>query len=129
MKPRDFADSIRAARLKRRALRLRHFADIPKHLTRPGKVKTTTGPQLTQRRQDVVRAVDVRVHGREAVGKTLGHKALRRQVITLVKIVFAEDMENAGVTLEIRRMQGDTVQQVTDATESRFGSLEGHPAQ
>src|SRR5215510_3181117 len=128
MKPGDLADSIRTARLKRRALRLRHFADVPKHLTRPGEVKTTSGPQLSQRRQHVMRAVDVRVHRRKAIGKTFCHEALRRQVITLLKIVLAEDMENTRITLEIRRMQGHAVQQVSDATESRFRRLEGHPA-
>src|ERR1051326_672444 len=127
MKPGDLADSIRTARLKRRALRLRHFADIPKHLTRPREVKTTTGPQLSQRRQHVMRAVDVCVHGRKAISKTLGHEALRREVITLLKIVLAEDVKDTRVTLEIRRMQGHAIQQVTDATESRFRRLEGHP--
>ena len=73
-----------------------------------------------------MRAVDICVHGRKAVGKTLGHETLRRQVITLLEIVLAEDVEDARVTLEIRRMQRYAVQQVTDATEPRLGRLERH---
>src|SRR5215213_7925342 len=118
---------VRTARLKRRVLVLRHFTDISKHLTRPRKVKTTTGPKFTQRREDEIRAVDIRSHGRKAVSKTFRYEVLRRQVVTLLKIMFAEDMEDAGVTLEIRRMQGDAIQQVTDATESCLRSFEGHP--
>src|SRR5215510_8400046 len=73
-----------------------------------------------------MRAVDICVHGRKAVRKTLRHETLRRQVITLLKIMLAEDVEDARVTLEIRRMQGHVVQQVTDATESRLRRFEGH---
>src|ERR1051326_1430661 len=73
-----------------------------------------------------MRAVDVHVHGRKAVGKAFRHKTLGREVITLVKIVFAEDMKNAGVTLETGRVQRDPVQQVMYATEPCFGSFERH---
>ena len=50
-------------------------------------------------------AVDIHVHGGEAVGKTLRHEALGREVIALVKIVLAENVENTGVTLEAGRVQ------------------------
>src|SRR5678815_3173191 len=96
----DFTDSIRTARLKRGRLFLRHFVDVPEHLARPGEVKTTLRTQLTQRREHVVRAVDVRAHGRKAVSEALRHETLRREVITLVKIVFAEDVKNAGVAFK-----------------------------
>jgi hypothetical protein len=127
VKSRDLTDPVRTAWLKCRALVLRHFTYIPKHLTRPRKVKTTIGPKFTQRREDEIRAIDVRSHGRKAVSKTFRHEVLRRQVVTLLKIMFAEDMEDAGVTLEIRRMQDDVVQQVTDTDKSCLRSFEGHP--
>ena len=71
-----------------------------------------------------MRAVDVHVHGREAVGETFGHETLRRQVITLVKVVFAEDVEDTGVTFETGRVQRYAIQQVSDAAESRFRGFE-----
>src|SRR5678815_3895822 len=106
----DFTDSIRAARLKRSRLFLRHFVDVPKHLARSGEVKTALRPQLTQRGEHVMRAIDVRAHGRKAVGKAFRHETLRGEVIALVKVVFAEDVEDAGVTFETGRVQGDAVQ-------------------
>ncbi len=72
-------------------------------------------------------AVDVRAHGRKAVSEALRHKTLGREVIALVKIVFAEDVENAGVTLETGRVERDAVQQMGDAAEPCFGGFEGHP--
>src|SRR5215213_6148260 len=126
MKAGDFTDSIRTARLKCGGLFLRHLVDVAKHLARAREVKATIGPQLPQRRKHVVRAVDVRAHRRKAVSEAFRHKALGREVITLVKIVFAEDVENAGVTLETGRVQRDTVQQVSEPAEPRFGGFQGH---
>ena len=45
-------------------------------------------------------AVDVRVHRREPVSETLGHKALRGQVIALVEIKPTENAKKAGITFE-----------------------------
>src|SRR6185437_4075555 len=64
----------------------------------------------------------------KAVSEALGHETLRRKVITLVKIVFAKDVENAGVAFKAGRVQGDAVQQVLDAAEPRLGRFEGHAA-
>src|SRR6185295_12175761 len=96
----DFTDPIRTAWLKRSRLFLRHFVDVPKHLARAGEIKTTLRPQLTQRGQHVMRAVDVRAHGRKAVSEAFRHETLRREVIALVKIVFAENVEDAGVAFK-----------------------------
>src|SRR6185436_8977657 len=102
---RDFADPVRAARLKRGGLLLRHFVDVPKHLARSREVKTTLRPQFPERRQHVVRAVDVRTHRRKAVSKTFRYETLGREVVTLVKIMFAEHVENTGITLETGGVQ------------------------
>src|SRR5215212_4809455 len=122
----DLADSIRTARLKCSALRLRHLVDVAKHLARTRKVKTALWPQLTKRSQHVVSAVDV--HRGEAVGKTLSHEALRREVIALIKIVFAEDVENAGITFQAGWVQGYAIEYVGDATESGFRRIKSHTA-
>src|ERR1041384_680644 len=120
-------DSIRAAWLKRGGLLLRHFVDVPKHLARAREVEATIGPELTDCRQHVVRAIDIHIHGGKAVSKALRHEALGRKVIALVKIMGAEDVENTGITLETRRMQRDAVEDVGNAFESRFGRFECHP--
>src|ERR1044072_4587078 len=126
MVTRDFADPVRTAGLKRRVLLLRHFVDVPKHLTRAREVKSTLRPQLPQRREHVVGAVDVHVHGRKAVGEAFRNETLGREVVTLVKIVFAEDVENTRITLETGRVQRDAVHQMIDAAEPRFRRFEGH---
>src|SRR5215213_75782 len=104
------ADSVWAPRLKCSALCLRYLVDVAKHLARARKIKPALRPQLTQRREHVVSAVDVHIHRREAVGETLRHEALRREVIALVKVVFTEDVENAGVTFQAGRVQRYAIQ-------------------
>src|ERR671939_1236875 len=99
MKAGDFADAVRAARLKRRRLLLRDFRRVAEHLARAREIEPATGPHFSQRREHVVRAIDVHVHRREAVGKTLRDETLRREVVTLVELVLAEHVKNAGVTL------------------------------
>ena len=64
--------------------------------------------------------VDVRVHRRETVRKALGDETLRREVIALVKLVFAEDMKDARIAFNTGRMKLKTVKQVRDASKSSF---------
>src|SRR6185369_2545884 len=116
------------ARLKRSRLFLRHFVDVPKHLARSREVKTTLRPQLTQRGEHVVRAVDVRAHRRKAVSETFRHETLGREVIALVKIVLTENVEDAGVAFETGRVQSDSVQNMSNAAEPRLRGFEGHAA-
>src|SRR5215203_6180187 len=120
----DLADAVRTARLKRRALFLRHFVNVAKHLAGARKIEATLWTKLTQGSEDVMRAVDIHVHGGEAVGKTLSHEALCGKVITLVKIVFAEYVKDAGVTLETCWVQRYAVEQMLNAAESCFRYFE-----
>ena len=48
-------------------------------------------------------AVDVRVHRRKAVSKTLGNERLRRQVITLIEVVAADHVEDRRIAFQTRR--------------------------
>src|SRR6185503_246971 len=104
-----FADAVRAAWLEWCRLFLRHFVDIAKHLTRTGEVEAALWSQFAQRGEDVMRAVDVRVHRRETVCEALRDEALGGEVIALVKVVLAQDVENTRVTLETGRVQGDSI--------------------
>src|SRR5215470_17869929 len=107
--------------MERRGLLLWHFMYFAEHFTRPGEVEFATRLQLAQRRQHVMRPIDVGVHGREAVGETFRDKALRREMITLIKFLFAEDMEDAGVTFQARGVQFDSIQQMGNPTEPAVG--------
>ena len=75
-----------------------------------------------------MRAVDVCVHRREAIGKTLSDKRLGRQVVALVKLVATDDVKNAWVTFQTARVKRQPIQQMTDARESALRILEGHAA-
>src|SRR6185369_10962350 len=99
-----FADAVRAARMKRGILVLRRVLYLTEHFTRSRKVEAAFRPQLPECGKHVVSPVDVGVHGREAIGKALGDKALGGEMITLVKIILADDVEDAWITLEACRM-------------------------
>ena len=94
----DFADAIRRARVKGSSFPLRRLANFAKHFRGAGEIKTAARPDLAQGRQHIVGAVDVGIHRGEAIGEAFVHKTLRGQVITLVKLVAADDAENRRVT-------------------------------
>jgi hypothetical protein len=71
-----------------------------------------------------VRAADVGVHRREAVGERLGDERLRGEVVALVEVVAREDVEDRGVGLEARRVERDAVEQMADAREAARGVFE-----
>jgi hypothetical protein len=68
-----------------------------------------------------MRPTDVGVHSREPVGETLSHKTLRREMITLIIFLLAEDMEYAGVAFQARGVQLDSIQQVANPAEPAAG--------
>jgi len=75
-----------------------------------------------------MRAVDVDVHCGKAVGETLGDKTLRSKVITLIKIVLANDVVNAGITLERGRVKNQAIDNVGKTTKASFGGFERNSA-
>src|SRR5438067_1067833 len=66
-----------------------------------------------------MRAVDVCIHRREAVSKTFSDEALGREMVTLVKFVLTDDVEDARITLQARGVQ---VQQICKILNSRESS-------
>ena len=64
-----------------------------------------------------MRAVDVRVHSRKAVREAFGHEALSRQVITFIELIFADDAVYARIALKARGVQGQMVENMSDAPE------------
>src|SRR5688572_8067958 len=74
-----------------------------------------------------MRAVDVCVHRREAIGKTLRDKRLSGQMVTLVKLVAAKDLKNAGITFQAAGMKRQPIQQMANASESALRIFQGHP--
>src|SRR5687767_6793114 len=73
-------------------------------------------------------AVDVHVHRRKAVGEAFSDKALGRQVVTLIKVVLAQDLENAWITFETGWMECYAIEEMNDATEARVGCFQGYAA-
>src|SRR5215468_4208165 len=74
-----------------------------------------------------MRAVDVDVHRREAILKTLRDEALGCQVITLGELMAADDAEYTGVVLETSGMKMNLIQQVQDASKTPLGVFERDP--
>src|SRR5215510_10058384 len=103
--------------MERCGLLLRHFLYFAKHFTRTGEVEFATRLQLAQRRQCVMRTIDVGVQGREPVGETLGNKTLRREMITLVKFLLAENMEDTWIAFQACGVQLDSIQQMSNPAE------------
>src|ERR1700730_258185 len=94
LKARHFADAIGRARVKGRRLPLWYFLDLAEHFARTGEIETAIRAQLPESRQHVVRAVDIGIHGRETIGKTLCHKTLSGKVVTFVELVTADHVKD-----------------------------------
>src|ERR1043165_1726953 len=65
-----------------------------------------------------MRTVDVRVHGRKAIGETLGDEALGREVVTLIKLILADDVKDARITFQARGVQLQPIGKLPDSRES-----------
>src|SRR5438067_8680517 len=65
-----------------------------------------------------MRAVDVCIHRREAVSKTFSDEALSREVVTLIKFVLTDDVEDARITLQARGVQLQPIGEILNARES-----------
>src|SRR5438445_9491552 len=100
--------------MERRGLSLRNFAGLSEHLTRGCEIEPRMRGNLPYGGKDVVRAVDIDVHGREFILERIAHKALRCQVVALVRLDLLHHRENACIALERRRMQLDPVEQMSD---------------
>ncbi len=62
--------------------------------------------------------VDVGVHCGETVGERFGDEALRGEVVTLVKFVFAVNVEDRRIAFEACRVQRKTVEEVRNPAEA-----------
>lgn len=67
-----------------------------------------------------MRAVDIGVERGKLIFETVAHKALRGQVIALIRQNVAHDLEQRRIALEGGRMQLYIVLQVADATQALF---------
>src|SRR5580658_1929909 len=102
---RNLADAIRTSGMKWRGRTLRRFTRAPEHLTGSCEVEFTSWLDLAYACEQIVRSIDIRVHGRESIGKTLRNKALSSQMITLVKLTSSEDLKDAWIAFEARCME------------------------
>src|SRR5436190_10520236 len=122
----NLADAIRITGMEGCRLSLGHLMSLSEHFTRTGEIELAVGLLFLQRCQYVMRSIDVRVHRRKPIRKTFSDKALRSEVVTLIELVTAQDMKNAGITLEIRGMQNQLIQQMSNSAKSLLRRLESH---
>src|ERR1043166_7119244 len=104
--------------MKGSRLSLRDLAHLAEHFGRARKVKPAVWLKLPQRRQHVMRTVDVCVHRRKAVSKAFRDEALGREVIALIKLVLTDDVENARITLQARGVQLQPISKILNSGES-----------
>src|SRR5258706_10679697 len=123
----DFADAVRTSWMKRRCFGLRRLPHLAEHLAGTGKVEFTVPPLLIQRRKHVMSAVNIGIHRRETVVKTLGDETLRRKVIAFIKCYLTDNVEYARVTFECRRMQHQLIHHRRDSMESSLRIFQRHP--
>src|SRR5882762_8044493 len=71
-------------------------------------------------------AVNVGVHCGEPVGERFGDEALRGEVVTLVKSILAENVEDRRIAFEACRMQSKTVEQMFDPAEATRRVFQRH---
>src|SRR5689334_3320324 len=100
--------------MKSRCLVLRGLGNLAKHLAGPREVEATTWTQLAECRKHVMCTVNICIHRREAVMKTLGDETLRSEVIALVKIILTDNMKDGRVTLQARWVKSYLLEQMFD---------------
>ena len=83
--------------MKRRGLFLGSFPNFPEHLTRSGKVEAAFRLELMHSGQQIVSTIAVGIHRRKAILKAFRYKALGSQVIALVDLAAAQDMEQTRI--------------------------------
>src|SRR5262245_22911646 len=74
-----------------------------------------------------MRAVDIDVHRREAVLKTLGDEALGCEVIALSELVTANDVEYAWVALKASGVKMYSVEEMGNASKATLRIFERYP--
>ncbi len=73
---------------------------VAEHLARTRKVKAAIVGQVLQRRQQIMRPVDIGVQRRELVVERVADEALRRQVVALIRPHVVDHLVDAGVTFK-----------------------------
>src|SRR5262249_35037889 len=116
------------ARMEPGPLILRRFLSLAEHFARPGEVESASGRQVLHRREQVMGTVDVCVERREFVVERIADKALRGQMVTLVRVHLGDYLVDAGIALERGGVQGDLRPERVQAGEPVFGILKRNPA-
>ena len=111
--------------MKGRGLALRRLVYLSEHFARSGEIEPALGLHFPQRRQDIVRPVDVGVHGRKTIRKAFGNETLGGQMITFVELLLGENVEYAGIAVQASRMQVNAIQAVLQAAKTQPGLLQG----
>jgi hypothetical protein len=128
MKPGDLADAVWTAWAKRCGFGLWDLQHFAEHFTGTRKVEFAFRPQFLKCSQDIVRPVDVSIHGAKAIGETFGNETLRSKVVAFVEIVATEYVKDTRIAFQICRMKSQTIQYVMDSPESPLWLFHRHPS-
>jgi hypothetical protein len=111
--------AVRAARIERRQLGLRHLAYAPVHLARRRLVDADVEIDLTHRLEEARHTHRVVFAGQQRLVPRCGHERHRRQVVQLVGPHVLNDAHQRLLIQQISRPQRNATEDVLDAPEVR----------
>ena len=113
--PVDLRHAIRAARIERRLLALRHRPHLAEHLAGRRLVEPDLGVDLADRFERAGHALGVVLAGEQRLIPRRRHERHRRQVVELLRPHLVEDLEERQLVEQVGRPQLDAVEDVLDA--------------
>src|SRR5947209_4956410 len=114
--------------MKGRSFSLRCLFHLTKHFRRTSEIEAAIRLKFTQGCQHIMSAVNVCIHRRESVGKTLCDETLGGEVIALVEFMTAHDVKDTRIAFQAGRMQRESVHQMCDAAKPALRILQRHAA-
>ena len=128
IKPRHFGNTVGGTRMEGSRFRLGRLGYFSEHLAGGSEVEPTVWRTVPKRGQDMVRAVDIGIERRELVFKRIGDKALRSQVIAVVRLHRLKDAIHTGQAFHGSRVKLEAILKRQEAPESVLRIFDGHPS-
>ena len=115
--PEHLRHAIRAARVERRQLGLRHLAHLAEHLARGGLVDLDLRIDAPDRIQHPRHALGVELAGQQGLVPRRGDERHGGQVVELVRLVLLDGPDEREPVEQVGRVELDAIQQVRDPVE------------
>ena len=113
----DLGDAVGAARVERRQLGLGRFADLAEHLRRARLVEADLRVDEPDRVEHPGHAESGRLAGEDRLAERRLDEGLRRQVVELIGLALAQDVDDRDLVKHLARDECDAVLDVRDALE------------